>query len=143
MVSGEKSLLIRIYLNHGRGIDWRWGRSERFRPSRPTARVQARSDGPVTRCLRPPIFLLVRNLWLSFDPGQRTRLLRNAYVPMIQIGEVMQAFAHLSLSGPGNRGDVPAKLLAGQPARWASIQNPLTILASIVTPWFSLVGHKL
>jgi hypothetical protein len=62
---------------------------------------------------------------------------------MIQIGEVMQAFAHLSLSGPGNRGDVPAKLLAGQPARWASIQNPLTILASIVTPWFSLVGHKL
>jgi len=37
--------------------------------------------------------MLVRNLWLSFDPGQRTWLLRDAYVPVIQIGEVMQAFA--------------------------------------------------
>ncbi len=37
--------------------------------------------------------MLVRNLWLSFDPGQRTWLLRDAYVPVIQIGEVMQACA--------------------------------------------------
>src|SRR5260221_11086215 len=37
--------------------------------------------------------MLVRNLWLSFDPGQRTWLLRDAYVPGIQIGEVLEAFA--------------------------------------------------
>src|SRR5208282_2014481 len=36
---------------------------------------------------------LVRNLYLSCDPAQRTWMSRDTYVPMIQIGEVMRSGA--------------------------------------------------
>ncbi len=35
--------------------------------------------------------VLVRNLWLSFDPTQRNWMARDSYVPMIPLGEVMRA----------------------------------------------------
>jgi NADPH-dependent curcumin reductase CurA len=35
--------------------------------------------------------VLVRNLWLSFDPTQRGWMSRDTYVPMIPLGEVMRA----------------------------------------------------
>src|ERR1700734_2964665 len=37
--------------------------------------------------------VLVRNLWLSFDPTQRGWMSRDTYVPMIPLGEVMRAAA--------------------------------------------------
>ncbi len=37
--------------------------------------------------------VLVRNLWLSFDPTQRNWMVRDSYVPKIPLGEVMRAFA--------------------------------------------------
>jgi len=37
--------------------------------------------------------MLVRNLWLSFDPTQRGWMSRDSYVPMVPLGEVMRAFA--------------------------------------------------
>jgi NADPH-dependent curcumin reductase CurA len=33
--------------------------------------------------------VLVRNLWLSFDPTQRGWMARDSYLPMIPLGEVM------------------------------------------------------
>lgn len=35
--------------------------------------------------------VLVRNLWLSFDPTQRGWMARDSYVPMVRLGEVMRA----------------------------------------------------
>jgi NADPH-dependent curcumin reductase len=35
--------------------------------------------------------ILIRNLWLSFDPTQRGWMSRDSYVPMIPLGEVMRA----------------------------------------------------
>src|SRR5215831_11454357 len=35
--------------------------------------------------------VLVRNLWLSFDPTQRGWMSRDTYVPMIPLDEVMRA----------------------------------------------------
>jgi NADPH-dependent curcumin reductase CurA len=35
--------------------------------------------------------VLVRNLWLSFDPTQRNWMARDTYVPMVRIGEPMRA----------------------------------------------------
>jgi NADPH-dependent curcumin reductase len=35
--------------------------------------------------------VLIRNLWLSFDPTQRGWMSRDSYVPMIPLGEVMRA----------------------------------------------------
>jgi NADPH-dependent curcumin reductase CurA len=35
--------------------------------------------------------VLVRNLWLSFDPTQRGWMARDSYVPMIPLGELMRA----------------------------------------------------
>jgi NADPH-dependent curcumin reductase len=37
--------------------------------------------------------VLIRNLWLSFDPTQRNWMARDSYVPMIPLGETMRAFA--------------------------------------------------
>jgi NADPH-dependent curcumin reductase CurA len=34
--------------------------------------------------------ILVRNLWLSFDPTQRGWMSRDTYVPMVPLGEVMR-----------------------------------------------------
>jgi hypothetical protein len=36
---------------------------------------------------------LVRNLWLSVDPAQRTWMTRDSYKPKVPLGEVMQSFA--------------------------------------------------
>src|ERR671918_824212 len=37
--------------------------------------------------------VLVRNLWLSVDPAQRTWMTRDSYKPKVPLGEVMQSFA--------------------------------------------------
>ncbi len=37
--------------------------------------------------------VLVRNLWLSFDPTQRNWMARDSYVPKIPLGEVMRAIS--------------------------------------------------
>src|ERR1700675_482626 len=37
--------------------------------------------------------VLVRNLWLSVDPAQRTWMIRDSYKPKVPLGEVMQSFA--------------------------------------------------
>ena len=37
--------------------------------------------------------VLIRNLWLSFDPTQRGWMSRDTYVPKIPLDEVMPAFA--------------------------------------------------
>ena len=37
--------------------------------------------------------VLIRNLWLSFDPTQRAWMWRETYVPIIPIGEVMRGLA--------------------------------------------------
>jgi NADPH-dependent curcumin reductase CurA len=37
--------------------------------------------------------VLIRNLWLSFDPTQRGWMSRDSYMPMIPLGEVMRASA--------------------------------------------------
>jgi NADPH-dependent curcumin reductase CurA len=37
--------------------------------------------------------MLVRNLWLSFDPAQRTWMVRDTYRPKVPLGEVMSSFA--------------------------------------------------
>ena len=37
--------------------------------------------------------VLVRNLWLSVDPAQRTWMMRDSYKPKTSLGEVMQSFA--------------------------------------------------
>jgi NADPH-dependent curcumin reductase CurA len=37
--------------------------------------------------------VLVRNLWLSVDPAQRTWMMRDSYKPKVPLGEVMQSFA--------------------------------------------------
>ena len=35
--------------------------------------------------------VLVRNLWLSFDPTQRGWMTRDTYIPIIPLGDVMRA----------------------------------------------------
>jgi NADPH-dependent curcumin reductase len=37
--------------------------------------------------------VLIRNLWLSFDPTQRSWMSRDTYIPKIPLDEVMKAFA--------------------------------------------------
>ena len=37
--------------------------------------------------------VLIRNLWLSFDPTQRAWMSRETYLPMIRLGEVMRGLA--------------------------------------------------
>ena len=37
--------------------------------------------------------VLVRNLWLSVDPAQRTWMTRDTYRPAVPLGDVMSAFA--------------------------------------------------
>ncbi len=37
--------------------------------------------------------VLVRNLWLSFDPTQRGWMSQDSYMPMVPLGEVMRAFS--------------------------------------------------
>jgi NADPH-dependent curcumin reductase CurA len=37
--------------------------------------------------------VLLRNLWLSVDPAQRTLMMCDSYKPKVPLGEVMQCFA--------------------------------------------------
>src|SRR4051812_8765915 len=37
--------------------------------------------------------VLIRNLWLSFDPTQRPWMSMDTYVPMIPLGDVMRAIS--------------------------------------------------
>jgi NADPH-dependent curcumin reductase CurA len=65
--------------------------------------LEARPQGPLTgnefRWNEAPLpqpadgEVLVRNLWLSFDPTQRGWMSRDSYVPKIPLGEVMRAFS--------------------------------------------------
>jgi NADPH-dependent curcumin reductase len=61
--------------------------------SRPTAAVTGSefrlSEGLIPRPADGQV--LVRNLWLSFDPTQRGWMARDTYIPMIPLGEVMRA----------------------------------------------------
>jgi len=52
-------------------------------PDRLTGEEFRWNVAPVPRLAEGQV--LVRNLWLSSDPGQRTWLLRDAYIPVIQI----------------------------------------------------------
>ena len=58
-------------VGHLTGKEFRWHETAIPKPS----------DGQV----------LLRNLWLSFDPTQRGWMARDSYVPMIPLGEVMRA----------------------------------------------------
>ena len=58
-------------VGHLTGKEFRWQETAIPKPS----------DGQV----------LLRNLWLSFDPTQRGWMARDLYVPMIPLGEVMRA----------------------------------------------------
>ena len=48
-------------------------------------------EGPIPRVEDGQV--LVRNLWLSFDPTQRPWMSMDTYVPMIPLGEVMRAIS--------------------------------------------------
>jgi hypothetical protein len=48
------------------------------------------NEAPMPQCADGQV--LVRNLWLSFDPTQRGWMSRDSYLPKIPIGEVMRAF---------------------------------------------------
>jgi len=48
------------------------------------------NEAPIPRCADGQV--LVRNLWLSFDPTQRGWMSRDSYLPKIPLGEVMRAF---------------------------------------------------
>jgi NADPH-dependent curcumin reductase CurA len=52
-------------------------------PDRLTGEESRWNVAPVPRLAEGQV--LVWNLWLSSDPGQRTWLLRDAYIPVIQI----------------------------------------------------------
>jgi len=47
------------------------------------------SETAIPKCAAGQV--LVRNLWLSFDPTQRNWMWRDSYVPMAPLGEVMRA----------------------------------------------------
>jgi NADPH-dependent curcumin reductase CurA len=57
--------------------------------------------------------VLVRNLWLSFDPTQRGWMSRDSYVPMIPLGEVMRAFAVGQVIESRNSDFKPGDLVQG------------------------------
>ena len=44
------------------------------------------SEGPIPQPSDGQV--LVRNLWLSFDPTPRGWMLRDTYIPMVPLGEV-------------------------------------------------------
>lgn len=48
------------------------------------------NEAPIPQCADGQV--LVRNLWLSFDPTQRGWMTRDSYLPKIPLGEVMRAF---------------------------------------------------
>ncbi|WP_082646130.1 hypothetical protein [Bradyrhizobium valentinum] len=56
--------------------------------------------------------LLVRNLWLSFDPTQSGWIRRDTYIPMIPLGDVMRAASVgqvIQSQHPGLYGDMVVK----------------------------------
>ena len=57
--------------------------------------------------------VLVRNLWLSFDPTQRGWMSRDSYLPKIPIGEVMRAFGVGQVIESRDRGFRPGELVQG------------------------------
>jgi NADPH-dependent curcumin reductase CurA len=64
-----------------------------------TARPVGKMSGEEFRWNEAPIprpadgQMLIRNLWLSVDPAQRTWMTRDTYRPAVPLGEVMSAFA--------------------------------------------------
>ena len=61
--------------------------------ARPTGNLTGKefrwNEAPIPRPVDGQV--LVRNLWLSFDPTQRGWMARDSYLPMIPLGEVMRA----------------------------------------------------
>lgn len=57
--------------------------------------------------------ILVRNLWLSFDPTQRGWMSRDTYIPKIPLGEVMQAIAIGQVVESHNPDYKPGELVNG------------------------------
>ena len=83
--------------------------------SRPTAALTGSefrlSEGPIPQPADGQV--LVRNLWLSFDPTQRGWMSRDTYIPMVPLGEVMRA------AGVGQVIEVaPSRFQAGGPRAW-------------------------
>ena len=57
--------------------------------------------------------LLVRTLWLSFDPTQRGWMSMDTYVPMIPLGELMRAIGVGQVVEPPRSGFAKGDLLQG------------------------------
>ena len=57
--------------------------------------------------------VLIRNLWLSFDPTQRGWMSVDTYVPKILLGEVMRAFAVGRVVQSRNREFTVGELVSG------------------------------
>jgi len=57
--------------------------------------------------------VLVRNLWLSFDPTQRGWMSRDTYVPMIPLGDVMRAVSVGQVIGSRHPSYEPGELVQG------------------------------
>jgi NADPH-dependent curcumin reductase CurA len=58
--------------------------------------------------------VLVRNLWLSFDPTQSGWMRRGTYIPMIPLGDVMRAASAgqvIQFRHPGYKPDEPSERL--------------------------------
>ena len=55
--------------------------------------------------------VLVRNLWLSFDPTQRGWMTRDTYIPMIPLGEVMRAASVGQVIQSNHSGYKPGELV--------------------------------
>src|SRR4249920_3492263 len=75
------------YMSHSVNRQWKLVR-------RPVGNISA-DDFQLTEAAIPTPEqgqVLVRNLWLSFDPTQRGWMTRDSYLPMIPLGEVMRAF---------------------------------------------------
>jgi NADPH-dependent curcumin reductase CurA len=57
--------------------------------------------------------VLVRNLWLSFDPAQRGWTVRDSYVPIVPLGETMRALAVGQVIASHHPGYQPGELVRG------------------------------
>ena len=57
--------------------------------------------------------VLIRNLWLSFDPTQRGWMARDTYLPMVPLGDVMRAAAVGQVLESRHPGFAPGDLVQG------------------------------
>lgn len=79
--------------------------------------------------------ILVQNLYLSVDPAQRGWLVRDSYVPMLQIGEVMRSHAAAKVVESRHPGFAPGDFVTGL-FGWQdyAVVNPSKLLATSKVP---------